>query len=162
MMAADVASRAWAKQQAITLLAEAIEICERIGDRDLLVQARLARASTMIDADAVHGRGRGPGLVDRATPRGATSRSPTSRARGRRSGSPTPQGVVEHSIAAAEIAERLDDLELHGRALAARSEAEAMGGDLPSAVATWDAGRRDLAGRAARRLVRDGSSRPAR
>jgi tetratricopeptide (TPR) repeat protein len=47
-------------------------------------------------------------------------------------------GVVEHSTAAADIAERLDDRELQGRALAARSEAEAMHGDLQSAFATWD------------------------
>ncbi len=137
MMAADVASRAWAKQQAITLLAEAIEICDRIGDRDLLVQARLARASTMIDAvrftDAVedldwvieHAEGRDLALAHLARARAAFWVADAG-------------GVVEHGTAAEEIAERLDDRVLHGRALAARSEAEGMGGDLPSAVATWD------------------------
>ena len=47
-------------------------------------------------------------------------------------------GVIEHSMAAAEIAEHLDDRELQGRALAARHEAESMQGDLPAAVATWE------------------------
>ena len=42
VMAAEVASRAWAKQQAVTLFGEAIEIAERIDDRDLLIATRLA------------------------------------------------------------------------------------------------------------------------
>ena len=46
--------------------------------------------------------------------------------------------VAKHSAAAAEIAERLDDREVQGRALAQRSEAESMGGDLPTAFATWE------------------------
>lgn len=137
MMAADVASRAWAKQQAITLLGEAIEIAERIGDRDLLVRARLARASTLIDAarfaDAVEGlewlidnaEGRGLALAHVARARAAFWVADAAR-------------VVEHSAAAAEIAEHLDDRELQGRALAARSEAEAMGGDLQAAFETWE------------------------
>jgi len=136
-MAADVASRAWAKQQAITLFGEAIEIAERIEDRDLLVSARLARASTMIDAarfaDAVEGldwlvdeaEGRDLALTHLARARAALWLADAAR-------------VVEHSVAAAEMAERLDDRELQGRALAARSEAEAMGGDLPTAFSTWE------------------------
>jgi class 3 adenylate cyclase/tetratricopeptide (TPR) repeat protein len=149
MMAADVASRAWAKQQAITLLGEAIEIAERIGDRDLLVRARLARASTLIDAarfaDAVEGL---EWLIDNAVGRDLAL---THLARARAAFWVADAArVVEHSAAAAEIAERLDDRELQGRALAARSEAEAMGGDLPAAFemweradVTWPADRRD-------------------
>ncbi len=138
MMAADVASRAWAKAQAITLLGEAIEIAERIGDRDLLVRARLARASTLIDAtrfdDAAedlewlieNAEGRDLALAHLARARAAFWVADAAR-------------VVEHGEAAAEIAERLDDRELQGRALAARSEAEAMGGNLPAAFETWEA-----------------------
>ncbi len=137
MMAADVASRAWAKQQAIALLAEAIEIAERRGDRDLLLRARLARASTMIDAarfaDALddldwlvdEAEGRDLALAHLARARAAFWMADAA-------------GVVEHGTAAAELAERLDDRELQGRALAARSEAEAMRGDIPAALATWD------------------------
>ena len=137
MMAADVASRAWAKQQAIGLFGEAIEIAERIGDRDLLVRARLARASTLIDAarftDALEdldwlideAEGRDLALAHLARARAAFWVADAA-------------GVVEHSAAAAEIAERLDDVELQGRALAQRSEAEAMHGDLPAAFATWE------------------------
>ena len=136
-MAADVASRAWAKQQAITLLGEAIEIAERIDDRDVLVGARLARASTLIDAarftDAVEdldwlmeeAMGRDLAMAHLARARAAFWVADAAR-------------VVEHSAAAADIAERLDDRELQGRALAQRSEAEAMGGDIPAAFATWD------------------------
>jgi tetratricopeptide (TPR) repeat protein len=137
MMAAEVASLAWAKQQAITLLGEAIEIAERITDRDLLVRARLARASTLIDAarfaDAAEeldwlveqAEGRDLALAHLARARAAFWVADAA-------------GVVDHSTAAATIAERLDDRELQGRALAARCEAEAMGGDLPAAFATWD------------------------
>jgi len=136
VMAADVASRAWAKQQAITLFGEAIEIAERIGDRDLLIGARLARASTLIDAtrftDAVEdldwliveAEGRDLALARLARARAAFWVADAAH-------------VVEHSMAAAELAERLDDLELQGRALAARHEAESMRGDLSAAVATW-------------------------
>jgi class 3 adenylate cyclase/tetratricopeptide (TPR) repeat protein len=137
MIAADVASRAWAKQQAITLLAEAIDVAERLGDEDLLIRARLARASTLIDAtrftDAVegldwlieHAAGRDLALAHVARARAAFWVADAAR-------------VGEHSAAAAEIAERLDDREIQGRALAQRSEAEAMGGDLPTAFATWE------------------------
>jgi class 3 adenylate cyclase/tetratricopeptide (TPR) repeat protein len=137
MMAADVASRAWAKQQAITLFTEAIETAERIGDRDLLVRARLGLASTLIDAanfgDAVEGldwlidnaEGRDLALAHLARARAAFWVADAER-------------VVKHSTAAAEIAEPLDDSEIQGRALAARSEAEAMGGDLQAAFATWE------------------------
>jgi class 3 adenylate cyclase/tetratricopeptide (TPR) repeat protein len=136
MMAADVSSRAWAKQQAITLLSEAIEIAARIGDRELLIRARLARASTMIDAtrfaDAIddlewlieEAEGRDLALAHLARARAAFW---TADAR----------NVVTHAVAAAEIAEDLGDRELEGRALAARYEAEAMQGDLVSAVETW-------------------------
>jgi class 3 adenylate cyclase/tetratricopeptide (TPR) repeat protein len=136
-IAADVASRAWAKQQAIGLLGEAIEIAERIGDRDLLIGARLARASTLIDAarftDSLEdldwlieeADGRDLALAHLARARAAFWVADAA-------------GVVEHSTAAAEISERLDDIELQGRALAQRSEAEAMHGDLPAAFATWD------------------------
>jgi class 3 adenylate cyclase/tetratricopeptide (TPR) repeat protein len=137
MMAADVASQAWAKQQAIALLGEAIEIAERIGDRELLIRARLARASTLIDAtrftDAVEdldwlieeADGRDLALALLARARAAFWVVDTAR-------------VLEHSTAAVELAERLDDRELLGRALAARHEAESMGGNLPAAMATWN------------------------
>ena len=136
VMAADVASRAWAKQQAITLFGEAIEIADRIGDRDLLIGARLARASTLIDAtrftDAVEDL---DWLIDEAEGRDlALARLARARAA---FWVADAAHVVEHSMAAAELAEQLDDLELQGRALAARHEAESMGGDLPAAVATW-------------------------
>ncbi len=136
-MAADVASRAWAKQQAIVLLGEAIEIAERIDDRELLIGARLARASTLIDAtrftDAVEdldwlideAEGRELALVHLARAKAAFWVADAA-------------GVVEHSMAAAELAEQLDDRELQGRALAARHEAESMHGDLSAAVATWE------------------------
>jgi len=137
MMAADVASRAWAKQQAITLLGEAIEIAERIADRDLLISARLARASTLIDAarftDAVEGL---DWLIDEADGRNLAL-AHLARARAAFWAADAAH-VVKHSAAAAEIAERLDDREVQGRALAARSEAESMGGDLATAFATWE------------------------
>ena len=88
-MAADVASRAWAKQQAIILLGEAIEIAERIADRDLLIGARLARASTLIDAarftDSLEDL---DWLIEER--RVGISPSRTSPVRGPPSGSPTP------------------------------------------------------------------------
>jgi class 3 adenylate cyclase/tetratricopeptide (TPR) repeat protein len=135
-IAADVASRAWAKQQAIGLLGEAIEIAERIGDRDLLIGARLARASTLIDAARftesedldwlIEGvEGRDLALAHLARARAAFWVADAA-------------GVIEHSTAAVEIADRLDDPELLGRALAARSEAEAMRGDVPAALTTWE------------------------
>ncbi len=137
MMAADVASRAWAKQQAITLLGEAIDVTERLGDRELLLAARLAQASTLIDAarftDAVEGldwligeaEGRDLALAYLGRARAAFWVADAER-------------VVQHGTAAANLAEQLDDREIHGRALAARSEAEAMGGNLPAAFATWE------------------------
>jgi tetratricopeptide (TPR) repeat protein len=136
-MAADVASRAWAKQQAITLLGEVIEIGDRTGDHGLLVRARLARASTMIDAvrftDAVEdldwviaeADGRDLALAHIGRARAAFWVADAGR-------------VIEHGKAAAEIAERLDDRELQGRALAASSEAESMRGNLATAVETWE------------------------
>ena len=136
-MAADVASRAWAKQQAINLLGEAIEVAERIDDRDLLIRARLARASTLIDAarfpDAVEDL---DWLIEQAEERDLAL-AHLARARAA-FWVADAGGVVEHSTAAAEMAERLDDVELQGRALAQRSEAEAMHGDLPAAFATWE------------------------
>jgi tetratricopeptide (TPR) repeat protein len=135
-IAADVASRAWAKQQAINLLGEAIEVADRIDDRDLLIRARLARASTLIDAarfpDAVEDL---DWLIEQAEERDLAL-AHLARARAA-FWVADAGGVVEHSTAAAEIAERLDDVELQGRALAQRSEAEAMHGDLPAAFATW-------------------------
>ena len=136
VMAAEVASRAWAKQQAVTLFGEAIEIAERIDDRDLLIATRLARASTLVDAarfDALEdldwlieeAEGRDLALAHLARTRAAFWVADAA-------------GVIEHSMAAAEIAEHLDDRELQGRALAARHEAESMQGDLSAAVATWE------------------------
>jgi class 3 adenylate cyclase/tetratricopeptide (TPR) repeat protein len=136
-MAADVASRAWAKQQAIALLGEAIEIAERIGDRDLLIRARLARALTLIDAarfpDSLEDL---DWLMEEAEERDLAL-AHLARARAA-FWVADAAGVVEHSAAAAELAERLDDRELQGRALAQRSEAEAMRGDLPAALETWE------------------------
>jgi class 3 adenylate cyclase/tetratricopeptide (TPR) repeat protein len=136
-MAADVASRAWAKQQAITMLGEAIEMADRIADRDLLIRARLARASTMIDAarftDALEDLG---WLIDAAEGRDLAL-AHLARARAA-FWVADAAGVADHSAAAAEIAGRLDDREMQGRALAARSEAEAMGGDIPAAFETWE------------------------
>jgi class 3 adenylate cyclase/tetratricopeptide (TPR) repeat protein len=138
MMAAEVASRAWAKDQAIALYTDAIELLERIGDHDELVAARLGRASTMIDAarftEAIEGdlgwllveaKGRNLGFAHLARAKAAYWVADA-------------KHVAENSSAAAEIAATLDDDELEGRALAARSEAEAMGGDLPAAFATWE------------------------
>jgi class 3 adenylate cyclase/tetratricopeptide (TPR) repeat protein len=137
MMAADVASRAWAKAQAVALFTEAIEIAERVGDRELLIRARLGRASTMIDAarftEAVEdldwligqAEGRDLALAHLARSRAAFWVADA-------------ENVKVHSSAAGELAERLEDRELEGRALAARSEAESMGGDLEAAFATWD------------------------
>jgi class 3 adenylate cyclase/tetratricopeptide (TPR) repeat protein len=138
MMAADVASRAWAKDQAIDLYSDAIELLERVGDHDALVVARLARASTMIEAarfiDAIEGdldwllgeaEGRNLGLAHLARAKAAYWVADA-------------KNVAEHSSAAAEIAATLDDDELEGRALAARCEAEAMGGDLAAAFVTWE------------------------
>jgi class 3 adenylate cyclase/tetratricopeptide (TPR) repeat protein len=137
MMAADVASRAWAKQQAINLFTEAIEIAGRIDDRDLLIRARLARASTLIDAtrftDAVEDL---DWLIEEAEERDLAL-AHLARARAAFWVADAAR-VVVHSTAAAELAERLDDRELQGRALAARHEAESMRGDLPAAVATWE------------------------
>ncbi len=87
-MAADVASRAWAKQQAIILLGEAIKIAEPSpsGSPD----RRPARPG--LDADrcgAVHRLGRGlDWLIERR--RVTISPSPTSPVRGPPSGWPTP------------------------------------------------------------------------
>lgn len=138
VMAAEVASRAWAKQQAITLYSEAIELLDRVGEHDALVAARLGRASTLIDAarytDAIEGDldwllveadGRHLGLAHLARARAAYWMADA-------------KHVSDDSSSAAEIAARLDDGELEGRALAARSEAEAMNGDLQTAVATWE------------------------
>jgi len=138
VIAADVASRAWAKDQAVALYGEAIELLERAGDHDALVRARLGRATTLIDAarfdDAIGGdlgwlieeaEGRPLGLAHIARAKAAYWQADAA-------------NVVEHSIAAAAIAEGLDDAELEGRGLAARSEAEAMNGDLPGAYATWN------------------------
>jgi class 3 adenylate cyclase/tetratricopeptide (TPR) repeat protein len=138
LMAAEVASRAWAKQQAITLYSEAIEMLDRVGERDALVTARLGRASTLIDAarytDAVaddldwllvEAEGRNLGLAHLARARAAYWMADA-------------KHVSENSSSAAEIAARLGDAELEGRALAARSEAEAMNGELHTAFATWE------------------------
>jgi class 3 adenylate cyclase/tetratricopeptide (TPR) repeat protein len=137
MMAADVSSRAWAKQQAITLISEAIEIAARTGDRRLLIRARLARASTMIDAtrfaDAIDDL---EWLIDDAQ---GHELALAHLARARAAFWAADAGnVVRHGVAAAEIAENLGDRELEGRALAARYEAEAMQGDVRSAIETWD------------------------
>jgi class 3 adenylate cyclase/tetratricopeptide (TPR) repeat protein len=137
MMAADVSSRAWAKQHAIAALSEAIAIAERIGDRSLLIRARLARASTMIDAtrfaDAIDDL---EWLVDEAEGRDLAL---AHLARARAAFWTADAGnVVTHGMAAAEIAEDLADRELEGRALAARYEAEAMRGDLRSAFDSWE------------------------
>jgi class 3 adenylate cyclase/tetratricopeptide (TPR) repeat protein len=138
VMAAEVASRAWAKQQAITLYSEAIELLERVGKHEDVVAARLGRASTLIDAarytDAVEddldwllveAEGRNLGLTHLARARAAYWMADA-------------KNVSDHSSSAAEIAAGLDDAELEGRALAARSEAEAMNGALQTAFATWE------------------------
>jgi class 3 adenylate cyclase/tetratricopeptide (TPR) repeat protein len=138
MMAADVASRAWAKAQAVALYTDAIELLERAGDHDGLVEARLGRASTLIDAsrykDAIEGdlgwllveaEGRSLGLAHLARAKAAYWLADA-------------KHVADDSSAAADIAATLDDHELEGRALAARSEAEAMTGNLPAAFTTWE------------------------
>jgi class 3 adenylate cyclase/tetratricopeptide (TPR) repeat protein len=50
MTAAEVASRAWAKDQAIALYSEAIALLEEIGPEDRLDEAQLARAWARLDA----------------------------------------------------------------------------------------------------------------
>ncbi len=138
VMAAEVASRAWAKEQAEALYTEAIDLLEETGDHEALVEARLGRASTLIDAgrfpDAIEGDL--DWLVGEATGR---SLGMAHLFRGRAAyWLADAQRVAENSSAAAEIAAAIDDDELEGRALAARAEAEAMNGDLPAAMATWD------------------------
>jgi tetratricopeptide (TPR) repeat protein len=129
VMAAEVASRAWAKQQAVNLYSDAIALLRGLGDDERVVEARLGRAATLIDAaqyaSAVETdldwlldvtTGRNLCLAHLARARAAFWLADAA-------------GVRGSSQAAVKLARELGDVELEGRALVALHEAVAMAGD---------------------------------
>ena len=136
MMAAEVASRAWAKDQAITLYGEAIQMLEAMDDLRV-VAGRLGRASTYIDQGRyavpidddlawllANAQGRDLCLANLARARSGYWLADAA-------------AVSAHSEAAVSLARELGDEELEGRALAALSEATAMPGRLAEAKVVW-------------------------
>jgi class 3 adenylate cyclase/tetratricopeptide (TPR) repeat protein len=136
MMAAEVASRAWAKDQAITLYGEAIEMLEAMDD-PRVVAGRLGRALTYIDAGRYavpidddlawlldNAEGYDLCLAHLARARSAYWLADAAK-------------VSTHSEAAVRLARELGDEELEGRALAALCDATAMPGRLAEAKDVW-------------------------
>jgi class 3 adenylate cyclase/tetratricopeptide (TPR) repeat protein len=150
MMAADVASRAWAKREAIALYDDAISLLSDDGDRELLDQALLGRARTRIDfADW------GPEIEDDLT-RLITSPDPKHRAlalllRTRAAfWQVDAPAVHRHAPVAVDAARSVGDVDLESRALALLAEAAGMDGELDrgrelrdKALSLWPVERRD-------------------
>jgi class 3 adenylate cyclase/tetratricopeptide (TPR) repeat protein len=148
--AADLASRAWAKQEAIALYSEAVELLEAGGDRELLEDARLGRTRSRIDTGDYT-----KAIVediDRLLPTvGGRKRALALMARSRAAywlGSAEDAHVFAEQTA--DVAREAGDVELEARALAMLGEVAAMDGDLDAsldlqgrAAAMWPEDRRD-------------------
>jgi class 3 adenylate cyclase/tetratricopeptide (TPR) repeat protein len=133
IIAADTASRAWAKQQAVALYTEAIELLEGTGERDRLDESVVARAMTRLDAGAtaadlredlealprIDGRHRAKALVTAVS----VAMSLTDAAASRTLGAEAVTAVREAS-----------DLQLEARVLGTLSEIKAMDGDVEGAI----------------------------
>jgi class 3 adenylate cyclase/tetratricopeptide (TPR) repeat protein len=133
MMAADVASRAWAKQEAVGLYTEAMELLHAADSRERLDECLVARAMTRADAGAaaadlredlellprVQGRHRAKAMLAAVRLAMALADAATART------------YVAEAITAAREA---GDPELEARALSALSEVKAMDGDVAAAI----------------------------
>jgi class 3 adenylate cyclase/tetratricopeptide (TPR) repeat protein len=133
IIAADAASRAWAKEQAVALYTEAIELLEVAGDRDRLDESIVARAMTRVDAGAsapdlredlgalqlIEGRHRAKALVTAVSVAMSLTDAAASRTLGAKA-----VGAVREAT----------DPQLEARVLGTLSEVKAMDGDVAEAV----------------------------
>jgi class 3 adenylate cyclase/tetratricopeptide (TPR) repeat protein len=144
LIAAENASRAWAKGEALALLTQALELVPT-EDRAQRVRIRLSRATTMREsadypAAAAEFEAVLPGLEGRERIEALIGRA--------RAGYwlADTEGAQEYSSRAVELAEVLDEEQLQARALSVASLAAALDGNLgraidlsESALAHWDA-----------------------
>ncbi|HEX8100536.1 MAG TPA: AAA family ATPase [Actinomycetota bacterium] len=150
MMAADVASRAWAKREAIALYDQAISLLGEAGDNELLDRAMLGRARSRIDLAEW-----GPALEEDLE-RLASSADPNIKAVAlllrTRAALWQVDAAAVHRFApgAAEAARSVGNVDMESHALALLGEAAAMDGDLDGALelrkkalSLWPTNRRD-------------------
>jgi tetratricopeptide (TPR) repeat protein len=149
LTAAEVASRAWAKQEAVEMYTEAMDLLEQLGDEEGATDALIARGTTKVDvgdlAGAVEdlestltraeGRDRAAALLARAMAAYWLTDA---------------EGVHRYSEQAVAEARKIGERELEARALATLAEAVGMDGDTAKAVdlfaqagATWPSDNRD-------------------
>ena len=150
MMAADVASRAWAKREAIALYDDAITLLADSDDRSLLEEALTGRAATRIEVADFSA------ALEEDLDRLTASSDQRTRALGflLRSRSAfwqvDAQGVHRYAPMAVQEAKDLGDVDLEARAIAMVSEATSMDGELErareirdKALALWPADTKD-------------------
>ncbi|MGH2555608.1 MAG: AAA family ATPase [Actinomycetota bacterium] len=132
LTAAEVASRAWAKQEAVQRLSDAIELFEQLGDDEAATRALIARALTRVDAGdlggaiedidpvlaRVEGHDRGPALLARAQASYWLTDA---------------ESVHLYAAQAVEAAREIGDRELEARATAILAEALGMDGETSEA-----------------------------
>jgi tetratricopeptide (TPR) repeat protein len=149
LTAAEVASRAWAKDQAIALYGQAMELIDPDEDAGLLDRVVLDRARVRIERGELHAAvdELGP-VLDRAQGH-LLGLSLLARARAA-NWLVDAAGVHEYASRAADVAHEIGDVELEARSLAVLAEAAGMDGDPAQGVdiaaradGAWPPDRRD-------------------
>ena len=149
LTAAEVASRAWAKQEAVDKYTEAMDLLKQLGDEEGATNALIARGTARVDVGdltgavedleptltTARGRDRAAALLARAMAAYWLTDA---------------EGVHRYSEQAVDAAREIGERELEARALATLAEAVGMDGDTAKAVElfaqagdTWPAGDRD-------------------
>jgi class 3 adenylate cyclase/tetratricopeptide (TPR) repeat protein len=149
LTAAEVASRAWAKQEASDKYTEAMDLMRQLGDEEGVTRALIARGMTRVDVGdlsgaaedleptltAAAGRDRAAALLGRAMVAYWLTDA---------------EGVHRYSSQAVDVAREIGERPLEARALGTLAEAVGMDGDTDRAVdlfaqaaATWPADDRD-------------------
>jgi tetratricopeptide (TPR) repeat protein len=150
LVAADVASRAWAKEQAVELYTEAIGLLEATADRGRVQRAKLERAIAVTGSGQFAAGARDlDALLEEAE---GMTRVLALLARARAANWLTDaEGVHRYGKLAADEARRMGEPELEARALGVLAEATGMDGDPASAAeiarraaAMWPTDRRDV------------------
>jgi class 3 adenylate cyclase/tetratricopeptide (TPR) repeat protein len=136
LTAAEVASRAWAKQEAVQMYSDAIALFEQLGDEEAATRALIARGSTRVDAgdltgavedvDPVLTRVAGHDLAAALLARTQAAYWLTD-----------AESVHRYAEQAVEVAREIGDRELEAHALAILAEALGMDGETSQALETF-------------------------
>jgi class 3 adenylate cyclase/tetratricopeptide (TPR) repeat protein len=135
LTAAEVASRAWAKQEAVQMYSDAIALFEQLGDEEAATRAVIARGATRVDAGDLAGSVED---VDPVLTRVAGHDLAAALLARAQAAYWLTDAVSVHRYAeqAVEVAREIGDRELEAHALAILAEALGMDGETAQALET--------------------------